>query len=266
MEAYQPSFMLLPNFSFLPDQDIHLGTIFTSTKASKLPDPRRPLNGATRENIDPSLIREQIHKPWNWNSSNDFSAKGGLHAETSFLTGIGGSMSKDGSRGKTLIIACDQVHTLNFQPTSKYLAQAVQDDNVQAVGRKRFGPPLYIVVGLMVATGAEITVVSDSSQGSSANLSVDATQLGVPLNLGPEGGYSKASKSRLTDVPTKPFILAYEIRRLRMKKDGLVSERDENKWALFDDEATRGDEARTIEFERIWEVDTVVPSDLLSDE
>jgi hypothetical protein len=266
MEAHQPSFMLLPNFSFLPDQDVRLGTILTSAKGSKLPDPRRPLNGATRKDVDPSLTREQTHKPWSWDSSKDFSAKGGLHAEISFLTGICGSMSKDGAKGKSLVIACDQVHTLNFQPTSKYLAQAVQDDNVRAIGQKRFGPLLYMVVGLVVATGAEITVMKNSSHGGSANLSVDATQLGAPLNVGLEGGYNKASKSRLTDVPSEPFILAYEIRRLRMKKDGSVSERDENKWALFDDETTRGDEARIAEFERIWEVDTVAPSDLLSDE
>jgi len=266
MEAHQPSFMLLPNFSFLPDQDVHLGTILTSAKGSKLPDPRRPLNGATRKDVDSSLTREQTHKPWSWDSSKDFSAKGGLHAEISFLTGIGGSMSKDGAKGKSLVIACDQVDTLNFQPTSKYLAQAVQDDNVRAVGQKRFGPPLYMVVGLMVATGAEITVMKNSSQGLSGKLSVDATQVGAPLNVGSEGEYSKASRSRLTDVPIEPFLLGYEIRRLRMRRDGSFSERDENKWALFDDETTRGDDAIISEFERVWEVDTVSPSDLLSHE
>lgn len=272
MNALQPSFMLAPSFGFLPDRDIHLGTVLTSSKGSrftKLPDLKRPLNKTTRVPVDPSVVQKQEYKPWSWDSSKGSSAGLHLHADISFLSGIGGGFGGDWSKGKGLVIECESASTSNFLPDAKYLAQTVQDDLIKTIGRKLAPPPLYMITGLMVATGARITVTQTRSRGVSGDLSADGTQVGIPVKLGPEGEFHRDSSSKLANVPTQPFILAYEIIRLKMKRDGSVTEQDENTWALFDDETLLGeerDEAAAAAFERDWELHEVSPQELLSDE
>jgi hypothetical protein len=250
--------MLLPNFSFLPNRDLRLGTILTSVKGSKLPDPRRPLNTSTRKEVCTSDIHSQNFKPWNWDSSRYISAGVTLRADVSILTGFGGSVSKEASKDKNLAIKCDSMNITSFRPDTKYLAQAVQDDIVKAIGQKLLGPPLYMVVGLMIANGAEITVSQERSSGYSKNLSLDGTSVGVPLAVGPNAGYNRSSSMSHASVPTEPFILAYEIIRMRMKRDGTVKEHDENKWALFSDEESGcREQDHVADFEKHWAVEAV---------
>ena len=260
MEVRQASFMLLPSFSFRPDHTICLGTILTSAKGSKLPDPKRPLNGGTRMEVDPSAVQHQHYEPWIWSNCEGYTVQAGLYANVPFLTGVGGNVSKAATQGNSLAIASKHVYTSSFRPDAKYLARAVQDETVKAIRQKLFSPPLYMVVGLMVADGAEISIIQERSNGHSAGLGLDVTQMGAPLNIGSEAGYNRSSNTKLTGVPTEPFILAYEIVRLRAKKDGSVQEWDENKWAIFDDSKDTAASA----FEDSWEIEMVSPADLLS--
>ena len=272
MEALQPSYMLLPSFSFLPDREIRLGTVLTSAQGSrnKIPDPKRPLNKSTRLEIDDSDITTQEYRPWSWDSSKSRSTKGGLHAGIALLTGLGASVSKEGAKGYDLAINCERVRTSTFRPDKKYLAQTVQDDSIRSIGEKRFlGPPLYMVVGLMVAHGASVSISHNRSFGFSGDLSVDGTSAGVPLSFGPEGEHSHSSSSKLQGVPTEPFILAYEVVRLKMKRGGRVEDRDEKGWATF-----RSDvpieigllDPDVADFEENWEVDEVTAAEVLADD
>ena len=146
MEALQPSYMLLPSFSFLPNRDIRLGTVLTSAKGSKIPDPKRPLNKSTRLGIDDSEINSQEYKPWSWDSSKSTSTKTGLHAGIALLTGLGASISKEGAKGYDLAIDCERVQTSAFRPDKKYLARTVQDDDIRALAEKKFlAPPLCVL-------------------------------------------------------------------------------------------------------------------------
>jgi hypothetical protein len=143
----------------------------------------------------------------------------------------------------------------------------VQDDIVKAIGQKLFGPSLYMVVGLMIANSAEITVSQERSSGYSKNLSLDGTSVGVPLAVGPNAGYNRSSSMSHESVPTEPFILAYEIIRLRMKRNGTVKEHDENQWALFNDEESVCQEKNHVaEFERHWTVEAVSLQDTMAED
>jgi hypothetical protein len=181
------------------------------------------------------------------------------------LTGFGGSVSKEASKDKNLAIKCDSMKITSFRPDTKYLAQAVQDDIVKAIGQKLFGPPLYMVIGLMIANDAEITLSQERSSGYSKNLSLDGTSVGVPLAVGPSAGYNRSSSMSHASMPTEPFILAYEIIRLRMKRNGTVNEHDENQWALFsDEESGYRDRNHVAEFERQWTVEAVHLQDTMT--
>jgi hypothetical protein len=271
IEALQPSYMLLPSFSFLPNRDLRLGTVLTSAKGSKIPDPKRPLNKSTRVPIPASETTTQEYKPWSWDSSKSKFTKAGLHAGIALLTGLGGSISKEGAKGYDLAIDCDRVLTTTFRPDKKYLARTVQDTDIKRLGEKKFlAPPLYMIVGLMVANGANVTISHNRSFGFSGDLSVDGTSNGIPLSLGPEAEHSHSSSSKLRGVPTEPFILAYEVVRLRMKRHGKVEERDEKGWALFRScvpvEIGRLEDPVVAEFEEEWEVEGVTLEDVLGDE
>jgi hypothetical protein len=264
--------MLLPNFSFLPNRDIHLGTVLTSAKGSKIPDPKRPLNKSTRLPIHDSEITSQEYKPWSWDSSKATTTKTGLHAGISLLTGLGGSISKEGAKGYNLTIDCARVRTSSFRPDKRYLARTVQDDEIRALAEKKLlAPPLYMVVGLMVASGAAVSVSRNRSCGFSGDLSVDGSSVGVPISLGPEAEYGRSRYSKLQGVPTEPFILAYEVVRLRMKRRGEVEERDEKGWALFSSCVPVGiggleDSVVVGEFEEEWEVEGVTLEDVLGED
>lgn len=271
MEALQPSYMLLPSFSFLPNRDIRLGTVLTSAKGSKIPDPKRPLNKSTRLGIDDSEINSQEYKPWSWDSSKSTSTKTGLHAGIALLTGLGASISKEGAKGYDLAIDCERVQTSAFRPDKKYLARTVQDDDIRALAEKKFlAPPLYMVVGLMVASGANVTISHNRSFGFSGDLSVDGSSSGIPLSLGPEAEFGRSSSSKLKGVPTEPFILAYEVVRLRLKRGGKVEERDEKGWALFRSsvpvEIGVLEDPIVAEFEEEWEAEGVTLEEVLSND
>jgi hypothetical protein len=273
MEALQPSYMLLPNFSFPPNRNLHLGTVLTSAKGSKIPDPKRPLNKSTRLRIDDSEITSQEYKPWSWDSSKATTTKTGLHAGISLLTGLGGSISKEGAKGYDLAIACERVRTSTFRPDKKFLARTVQDDDdIRALaGKKLLAPPLYMVVGLMVASGVAVSVSHNRKFAFSGDLSVDGSSVGVPISLGPEAEYSRSRYSKLKVVPTEPFILAYEVVRLRVKRRGRVEERDEKGWALLSSCVPVGiggldDSVVDVLVEEEWEVEGVTLEDVLGDE
>ncbi|KAK0256914.1 Anaphase-promoting complex subunit 1 [Friedmanniomyces endolithicus] len=270
MEVHKPSFMLLPSFGFLPDRDINLGTVLTAVTGSKLPsklpDPKRPLNRTSRIAIDAKDIQPQTYKPWSWDSTKSRSDKLGLTADVSLLTGVGGSLAGEGGRGRELVIECDRVEVKTFRPDQKYLAQTLRDDLVKTVGWKLTRPPLYLVTGLMVAYGAVITLKGDSNKGFSGSANADFTSLGVPINAGPLAEHKVVKTSKLAGVPKEPFILAYELLKVRKKHDGTVEERDETKWALFSDDGGNVVDDDGVEaFSKDWDVEPVKPEEFVGD-
>jgi hypothetical protein len=135
----------------------------------------------------------------------------------------------------------------SFRPDIRYLAQTVQDEVVKAIAQNLFGPPLYMIVGLMTAVGAQIVVSQDRNHEFASGLGVDGTPLGVPLTVGPSAERSHSSSFNLVGTTTEHFLLAYEIVRIRMKREGTVKEQDENKWALFNDDEPGGQEESDIQ-------------------
>jgi hypothetical protein len=80
LKAYQPSYMLLPNFNFCPDGPIQLGTIIPAIKGGDLPDPNRPKNSTFRVPVEASLINgKRDFKPWTFDSRRDVKNKPASH-------------------------------------------------------------------------------------------------------------------------------------------------------------------------------------------
>ena len=236
LEAYQPSYMLLPNFNFFPGGQIQLGTILPAIKGGELPDPNRPKNLSFHVPVDTALMNgEQNHNPWTFDSRKEIKDKATLQASISLLTGVGGHAFGEKSKTRELTIDCKSVQVSSFRPDRNYLARSLDDEMLQTLARKLIRPPLYMVTGLMIADGAVIRVSDERGKASGAGLEADVTSQGVPVNLGVAGEHAQSGTSSLGSVPIKPFILAYQIVRLR-KKGTNIDDEDQNKWGLFDDD------------------------------
>jgi hypothetical protein len=250
LDAYSASYMLLPNFNFFPGGLIQLGTIMPTIHSGDLPDPKRPLNSTFRVPIAPSQFdTKQEYSPWAFDSRKSTKNLTALQASISLLTGVGGHLSGDKTKARELMIDCENVQVESFRPDKAYLAKAVDDEMLQTLARRLPRRPLYMVTGLMVAKTAVIRVSDEHGRAFGAGVEGDFTSQGVPLNTGFDVEHTRSGKATMVSVPTQPFILAYQIVRLR-KKGGAVVDTDIDRWALFADEQqldTLGD----------WDVDWV---------
>jgi hypothetical protein len=258
LDVLQPTFMLLPDFTYLSDGPLTLGSIIRRSEETKRPDPKRLLNKGTLS--APSETGKQIFEPWRWNSEEEHSRNAGVFAEVAMLTGLGGRVEGDKDRVDRLDIRCDKIVQETFSPDDAYILRAIDDPTIQAILKRARRPPVFLVTGIMVAYDASITVERSRGAGTNNKLEADATQLGVPLSVGGEIGSTNKLSSKLENVPTRPFILAYQLRRIRRRvfRDS-VDDAEENKWALFDDTRMGGGalvddcEVEILTPDTIWE-------------
>jgi hypothetical protein len=254
LEAYQPSYMLLPNFTFSPGRQIQLGSILPAIKGGDLPDPNRPKNSTFRIPVEDILMNgKQDFKPWTFDSRKDVKNQKSLQASISLLTGVGGHISGEKSKARELMIDSDHLRVESFRPDKKYLAKALDDDMLQTLSRKLSRPPLYMVTGIMIAHGAVVRVSDERGAAVGAGVEADVTSQGVPLNAGVDVEHSHSGRSIVVNVPTEPFVLAYQIVRLR-KKGGGITDEDHNNWGLFSDDRDYNEESDEL---LDWEVDLV---------
>jgi len=252
LEPYQSSYMLLPNFTFIPGGQIQLGSILPAIKGGDLPDPNRPQNSSFRVSVDASLMNgKQDFKPWCFDSRKDVKNKSALQASISLLTGVGGHVSGERSKAREIMIDSDHVRLESFRPDKKYLAKALDDDMLRTLSRKLSRPPLYMVTGIMVAHGAVVRVSDERGAAVGAGVEADLTSQGVPLNTGVDVEHSHSGRSAVVNVPTEPFILAYQIVRLR-KRGGGITDEDHNKWGLFSDDREDDEESDLLDWEIDW--------------
>ena len=245
MDALQPSFMLLPDFSFLPDKDIRLGSILPMTRDTKRPNPRQPLTAALTLTADD--ISTQEFTPWKWDSDNSHSVGGGVFADLSIITGIGAGVEGSRSHTRGLAIECDSVVQTTSRPSKAAIAQAVSNPTVAAILKKLVRQSVYVVTGVMVAHGAKIEVRKGQSRTGGAHASADVTQVGVPVNAGVKGEVSSDQNSTLVQAPKEDFVLAYQLLRVRRKFDRSLDAVEENRWALFNDDDDDGSENEFVE-------------------
>jgi hypothetical protein len=238
MEVMQPSFMLLPDFTYLEDGDIQLGTIMTASPETKRPDPRRPLNRRARTPVKDKSIPKQELKQWSWDSSKSLAGKASLSAEITLFSSVCGGLSGGRRDVKALQISCNHVEVKQFAPEKAYMAEALQEDNVQKYAKKLVRPPIYMVTGLMsFAHGANMRTNTANEAEGNVKPVADGTPLNVPVKVGREIRHQQSSPSTLLATPVDPFILAYQLVQLRQKRSGEVEDKDFDKWALFNDES-----------------------------
>ena len=150
--------------------------------------------------------------------------------------------------------------TERFVPSLAYLTQALKSDFIRDYCRKWWSPSIYLVTGLKIAEKASVQSGSSYNNGGNVHATVDATALGVPLKAGPSAEASTAKARGNAKYIEGPFLLAYQLKRLKLKRDGfLKSSESFNKFALFDDSASVEGSAENDIME-LWDMEDVEPN------
>jgi hypothetical protein len=237
MALNEATFALLqpPIFDVLPDTDVRLGTVHPRTKSRpRRPDTKRQLNRASRVPVPQSLYRTRIDPSIIIESKKLRSYGTSITAHLPFLQGIGGDISGEDSNETTFCISATNVETQWFSPDEAYFAQALKSVAVRKELWNIRTPSVFMVTGVKIAERATIVTGRKRTIGSELGPEIDLTPFGIPIELGATIN-AKRGDHLIILTQKAQFVLAFETRRIKVRKDMYV-EGDFNKFALLDDE------------------------------
>ncbi|KAK1842864.1 hypothetical protein CCHR01_14507 [Colletotrichum chrysophilum] len=143
----------------------------------------------------------------------------------------------------------DSLQTVQFVPTLDYLEKCICMEPVKRyLMKSRNRKPVYVITGLKIAVGAEISSNHTRAIERSFGVEVDATAWGgVPVGVGPEFGIKTETKQKVEWEGTNDFVFAYRLRKVAVKKTDKVKENsDYVKGAMMEDMAERPQERQAI--------------------
>lgn len=215
MAYNNPTFVLLPDFSFLPGGQLDIGTVL-SQDSEGLPDPRRVFESAKLP-MSLKTVTSQELEPWHWTSHDSTTGSAGINAGISLFTGIGAGVHGNRARNETLDIRCKRLVQQTYLPAVEDFEQLLKHDAISKYLKGFYRPSVFLVTGLMIAYDSSIEVGHGNEHGGGSHASADVTSIGVPLNVGINGEFSQRHGKTLITSPKRPFILAYQLHRLRRK-------------------------------------------------
>ncbi|CAK1365384.1 unnamed protein product [Cercospora beticola] len=264
-EGLKLTYMLPPNLSLVPDRDIKLGQLLPlSYDKPRVPDPESNLTDSPDYVYpDPSLIKHEVEEPWEYGEGYKKAVSGGVWADIPVLTAICGSLGFQRSGGEDITVEAKKVETSWFSPSAKYLATALQQPTASEHLLQDPKAPVFMVTGLKVAYDASITFGKEKSKEFHGSVGADLTAVGAPVKVGPEAAFSRSREVHFRTHKDGPFVLAYQLKRIRQKRDGSLEVKGYNSRAfLFDDELPTAE----TEFETLWVVDEVTSEMVLDEE
>lgn len=233
----EATFALLqpPSFDVLPGTDVQLGSIHPRTQTRpRRPDTKRILNRSSRIQVPTTLYRTRTDPLVIFDGGKLRSGGARLKLNLPILQGIGGGVEGNGSSEEILHIVAQQVETQWFLPEPLYFAQALKGVAVRKELLHFRRPSVFMVTGVKIAEKALIVTGSKKSAGAEIGPEIDLTTFGVPVEVAANIN-AKREDYRIVPIEKTRFVLAFETRRIRMKKDS-YAENDFNDFAVLDDE------------------------------
>lgn len=225
-----------PSFDTRPNTDILLGTILKQTRSRpKRPDTRASLNRGQIPYIgDPP--RGASHADYlTLHTELLRSVHSSIWAHVDFLPGVGGKFGGEGSKGQEVLIYAEDVDTMYFNPTHAFMVEALRVESVKDQLDDLYHPVVYLVTGIKIAARAIIVVGTRSTSGAEIGPELDLSQFGIPINIGTQYAHKFKNCQTNITVRNEPFVLAYETRKIAVKKDGHKDKLFSN-FAVLDDE------------------------------
>lgn len=246
-----------------PHGPLKLGNVILSPECPDEPlyDSPDPLPAS--ENVE--IFREREFRLQNLTSS---ARRVGIATSfLSFLTGAGVDVDTKWSQEKIHQLKARTMDTMTFHPSSVFLEELARDekvdDHIRSQGFR--WTKLYMVVGVMIASGGSRTDGYSKSRDVDLQLSVDGTSMGVPISAGPKVGYSQSKAIEVGSEDADDFVFAFRLRKVKISKGEATLKKHYRSGALFDKDAADEDHG---EYERSIPVvvDGLADEDVTGDE
>jgi hypothetical protein len=231
---FTKTYFLPPTLDFIPPPPygpLTLGSILTSTAL-----PHRPLNA---DAVVPAPLNSPPITETNWRKTVSETTGCGLGIYAQFLqiVGLNNELSVDHRMSAESILAFDSLATLSFEPGPEYIAAAIQTPAVQSylrntktwLGRSK---AVYLVTGLKIVRGAQISYSTSISTELSANLGVDGTAAAVPATIGLKGHWTKEKADKTSLDRADEFVFAFRVKKVT-SKSGQIKDENFNEGAFL---------------------------------
>ncbi|KAI8253048.1 major facilitator superfamily MFS-1 [Colletotrichum sp. SAR 10_77] len=147
----------------------------------------------------------------------------GVFAKFLALAGIGLDASINIENDRTTELEFKAFETFSFNPNENYIRQVAELEEVKSYFHSgRRGIPLYLVTGIKVGREGQMTISTSTTRGTTLELGVSAPE--VPVEVGPKASFNRTISSGLSYASSSDFIVAFQVRKLRMRKGGVSHE------------------------------------------
>lgn len=221
------TYFLAPNWDFLPPPQgyFFLGSIIVDPKK-----PQRSLNAGERHPVE--NVQTSYKDEWSLAHGDLVSGSAGIFASfLQLIVGVGADVEFSKSRDKNVVYRCNRLETHSFEPDDAYLQRCLQDERVKDFANNA-GPlrkTMYMITGIKIARGPSAESHEASSVGSDVSLTADGTVLGagtVPISGGPKLKFERRKSEATSWGASSDFVFAYQLVKLRPKRNGRVEVRD----------------------------------------
>ncbi|KAK8197021.1 uncharacterized protein BKA78DRAFT_292239 [Phyllosticta capitalensis] len=180
----------------------------------------------------------------------------------SFLSGVGVDFNTKWSQKYVYQLSAREMTTTSFLPSPEFIESVAAQKVVQSFIRRKKFASLYMVVGVMVASGASPRKMTSVERNVGFHVNVDGTMIGAPAGVGPEVGFEQVKMSDVGSEETEDFVFAFRLRKLKIRKGEATLKMHYKSGGLFDKDA--GKEAADKEREE-REKSIVITVDGLAD-
>jgi len=207
---------------------------------------------------DQTLIKSDVEEPWAYDDAYRKSISGGIWADIPILTAVCGYLGFERSRSEGITVQARRVETNRFTPNSKYIEDALREPSAREYLLQDPKSSVFMITGMKIAYDAEVSLGKEKTKEFHGDLGTDLTALSAPIRIGPEAAVSRSREIHFQTKKAGPLVLAYQLKRIRKKKNGSTEATRYNRHAfLFDDDGATA--VAETQFEEEWDVEEVTP-------
>lgn len=223
------TYFLAPNWDLPPGGPVVLGSIIANPRK-----PERSLNKSKQVTIPSNNILTSYKSNWQATRVELRASRVGIWASFLQLVGIGGDIDFNHKHDTNEVYKCERLETESFQPDDAYIHDSLQNPMVKSYIEASWPvAPVYMIIGIKIAQGFNVTSGDVKGHGSSAKVGVDAMPAGVPLTGGPKVEYTSSKTWNTSFDGSSKCVFAYRLIKIRSRKDDTINEEDFNRGALL---------------------------------
>jgi len=226
-----PSYFIVPDEKINYGEFVQLGNILYSVS--------EPDNVVAKPRLvdGPHPLGVEIWPPKKLNDycikrENAKASKVGLFAKILELLGFGADISRKSAAASTESYTVKTMEISTFRPPAVFLEFVKKDQNVNDVLRNTQERCVFLITGVVVATGVEFKTYNSKDRNDEGSIGIN----GHVVALGPSGSKSRKTVLDVSYADAGPVTLAFRVQKLQLREDGSMSSESHVDGAYFGDD------------------------------